>query len=213
VEQDGRLKFAEMIGEDEYQTFAKMTQELVEYRLHRYLIGRAAKRTGEFRKPYENGLEIDATFSVEGTAGIATSVVIESAGGTAKSGNSRNHQYVKGVGLVLQRLAGLNAQIADAYIETGATSDLPVAHRRLSAGGDRVFPVALAELEELEGFCRSLIGSQNKVGRQPGAKGGGNARKRFRMVLWLPDSITTALLADLLAYEKDQVHSLPKREA
>jgi hypothetical protein len=81
VEQEGHLKFVELMLEDEYRAFADMTQELVEYRLHRYLIAQAAKRKGDYRKPYENGMEIDATFSVEGTAGIATSVVIESAGG------------------------------------------------------------------------------------------------------------------------------------
>jgi superfamily II DNA or RNA helicase/diadenosine tetraphosphate (Ap4A) HIT family hydrolase/HKD family nuclease len=201
AEQEGRLSFVEAVRDEEHPAFSEMTQELVEYRLHRYLIAQAAKRMGDYRKPYENGVEIDATFSVESTAGIATSVVIESAGGAAKSGNSRNHQYVKGVDLILQRLAGLGAQIVDAYIETGATSQLPVSDRRLIAGDDRGFPVVLAEVEDLKELSRSLIGSQNKVGRQPGAKGSGNARKRFRMILSLPVPHNPGSLADRLAFE------------
>jgi hypothetical protein len=69
---------------------------------------------------------------------------------------------VKGVDLILQRLAGVGAQIVDAYIETGATSQLPVSDRRLSAGDDRGFPVVLAEVEDLKELSRSLIGSHEQ---------------------------------------------------
>jgi hypothetical protein len=177
-----------------------MTQELVEYRLHRYLIAQSAKRTGDYRKPFENGVEIDATFSVEGTGGIATSVVIESAGGKAGSGTERNTQYPKGVDLILQRLASLQTRLLDSYIDTRKTSTLAVAERRLDPGESRQYPIALSGPEDLSNLRRQLLRSMTRVGQQPGAKGSGNARKRFRLVISLEGEIGPSQLADYLEH-------------
>lgn len=208
VEQDGRLSFVEEVRDEEHPAFADMTQELVEYRLHRYLIAQAAKRTGDYRKPYENGVEIDATFSVESTAGTATSVVIESAGGKAGSASARNTEYPKCVDLILQRLANLDAQVLDAYIETGATKNIPLSERRLTPGNSLAYPLTLSETSDLEGLRQSLLRSMSKVGQSPIAKGGGNQRKRFRIVLALPDPLSPSTLADRLASQQSPAHSL-----
>jgi superfamily II DNA or RNA helicase/diadenosine tetraphosphate (Ap4A) HIT family hydrolase/HKD family nuclease len=210
VEQEGHLKFVELMLEDEYRAFADMTQELVEYRLHRYLIAQTAKRTGDYRKPYENGVEIDATFSVEGTAGIATSVVIESAGGKAGSASARNTEYPKCVDLVLQRLANLDAQVLDAYIETGATTTIPLSERRLTPGNGLTYPLTLSGIKDLAELRQSLLRSMSKVGQSPIAKGGGNQRKRFRIVLALPDPLSQSTLADRLASQQWPADSLPQ---
>ncbi len=95
---------------------------------------------GESRRPLRDGRELDATFVVETTGGVPTSIVIESAGGTAGSKDARNTDYVAGFDVVLERLRTIGARLADAYIDTRSTVNLSVADRRLDPGDGLQYP-------------------------------------------------------------------------
>ncbi|MCB0968133.1 MAG: DEAD/DEAH box helicase family protein, partial [Ilumatobacter sp.] len=176
-----------------------MVSEIVEYRLYRYLTSQKSRRVGEVRKPVDAGREVDATFTVETTGVTPTSVVIESAGGSAGSDFARNTEYVAGFDLVLSRLAGLGAQLLDCYIDTRNTADLSVADRRLDPGDGFTYPVPLAAGVDIVEMRKSLLRSMSKVGRSPTSKGGGNARKRCRLVVAVPAKWTASSLADAIA--------------
>ena len=49
----------------------------------------------------------------------------------------------------------------------------------------------------------------SKVGRDPGAKGGGNARKRTRLVVAIDDNWTAVQLADAIASGNVPVRTRP----
>ncbi len=196
VEESGWLRFAQEIPERLGPTLEMMARELVDYRLHRYLLGQSAKRAGEVRHPIVDGIEIDATFLVEGTGATATSVVIESAGGAGE--DVRNGDYVRGVDVVLERLTQIGARLVDAYIDTRRVMDIPIAERRLDPGEGNHYPIELTAAGDLINLRRALLRSMATVGRAPGVAGGGNSRKRFRLILSLPEAMTTAHLADAL---------------
>lgn len=179
--------------------FDAMVEEIVEYRLHRYLVGQKARRVGESRRPRRDGREIDATFVVETTGGIPTSVVIESAGGTTGSKGARNTEYVAGFDAVLGGLRAIGAQLADVYIDTRSTASITVADRRLDPGDTLRYPVDLSAVDDIEALRRSLLRTMAKAGRAPGKQGSGNSRKRARLVIAVDDSWTAAGLADALA--------------
>lgn len=185
-------------------TFEAMVAELVEYRLHRYLTGRAATRVGERRSPTgADGGQLDAAFIVESVSGQAISVLFESAGGAAGSAaNRRNPDYVAGIDLVLSRLRLRGVSVLDAYVDSGRTRGLPIPDRRLDPGSGRGFPLDLRSIDDLVGLRRSLLNSMAKVGRDPAAKaGGGNSRKAMRLLLTgiLPTE-SASRLADALAH-------------
>ena len=196
---DGNLVFAGSVEPSVTLALNEMTQELVEYRLHRYLVGRSAKRVGSSLKPTANGLEIDATFSVQTTGLTATSVVIEASGGTKGTPGARNLQYVEGFDLVLRRLADLGAILVDAHIDTQATTSLPLADRRLSPPDDHPYPIALDQVADLAAYRKGLLQSMAKVGQKPGVQGGGNQRKRTRLVIVTPEPMTAADLGQFLS--------------
>jgi superfamily II DNA or RNA helicase/diadenosine tetraphosphate (Ap4A) HIT family hydrolase len=180
-------------------TFDAMVEEIATYRLHRYLVGQKARRVGEKRRPFRDGAEIDATFVVETIGGVPTSVVIESAGGSTGDKSARNTEYVAGFDVVLERLGSISAQLADAFIDTRSTANLSIADRRLDPGSDLRYPVDLSAVSDLGNVRRSLLRSMTKVGRDPGAKGGGNARRRTRLVVAIDDNWTAVQLADAIA--------------
>ena len=178
--------------------FDELVVEIVEYRLHRYLRHKQARRVGERRRFFEAGHEVDATFLVEGSDGRPTSVVIESAGGAKSSGQARNLDYVRGWDLLLQRLTVAGAKVADVHIDTTTTKDLTLTQRRLDPDGGS-YPISLEEVADLEELRRALLRSMQRVGQSPDAKGGGNARRRTRLVITVDGGWTTAALADSLA--------------
>lgn len=179
--------------------FDAMVEEIAEYRLHRYLVGQKARRVGESRRPVRDGIEIDATFVVETTGGAPTSVVIESAGGAKGSKDARNIDYVTGLDVVLERMRAIGVGLADAYIDTRLTANLSVADRRLNPGDGLRYPVDLSTVDNVEDVRRSLLQSMAKAGRAPGVKGGGNQRKRTRLVIAVDPTWTAAGLADAIA--------------
>jgi len=196
---DDRLTLTFDVPAEFGSAFDSMVEEVAEYRLHRYLVGQKARRVGESRRPLRDGTEIDATFVVETTGGTPTSIVIESAGGTAGAKDARNIEYVAGFDVVLERLSLIGVKLADAYIDTRSTVNLSVADRRLDPGGELRYPVDLGTVSDLKDLRSSLLRSMSKAGRAPGVKGGGNARKRTRLVVAIDDVWTAARLADAIA--------------
>ncbi len=165
-------------------TFDAMVGELVDYQLWRYVSRRSARLTAESRKPTVDGQELDATFTVESSGGVASSIVIESAGGTRNTPKARNPDYVAGFDRVLLRLAQTGFSLADAHIDTGASKHLTLAERRLDPGEGRDFPIELGAEQDLVGLRKALLQAMARVGRSPGAKGSsGNQRKRTRLVI------------------------------
>jgi superfamily II DNA or RNA helicase/diadenosine tetraphosphate (Ap4A) HIT family hydrolase/HKD family nuclease len=208
-----RLEFNAVVEAEYGDTFDAMVQELVDYRLHRYLVVRDARRSGERRRVLLNGAEIDAAFVVESTGVTASSLVVESSGGTKGKNGAKNIDYVQGFDLILQRLAALNVQLLDVFVDTRTTSTLAVSDRRLTPGDRPGYPISLAKVADLEELRRALLRSMAKVGQTPGAKGGGNARKRTRLVIATPEPWTAVELANALAFGTDTDHNVhvPKR--
>lgn len=198
ADSDDRLALELSIPDELGPTFDAMTSELVEYRLHRYLRGRSARLGSEQRTLERDGEEIDATFVVDGDLGVPTGVVINSSGGTKGTESARNLDYVAGFDLVLERLRALRATVLDVHIDTTRTRDLKLADRRLTPGS-LTYPIDLSEITDLSATRQSLLQSMAKVGQAPGATGGGNQRKRTRIVIALPEEWTVSELADALA--------------
>ena len=86
----------------------------------------------------------------------------------------------------------------DSYIDTTSTKDLVLAERRLDPG-DRSYPLDLDEIADLEELRKQLLRSMAKAGRSTESSGGGNARKRTRLVISVDDSWDAVRLADALA--------------
>jgi hypothetical protein len=189
-----RLSFE--VSDDLGAAFDDMVAEIVDYRLHRYLVARAATRVGERRKPVStDGRTLDATFVVDSVLGTPVSVLFESAGGAGPNGGPRNPDYVACVDLVMTRLRDLGATILDAYVDSGRIRELPISDRRLDPGTGRHFPIELAGVEDPTALRRSLLSSMVLIGRAPGAKGGGNPRKAMRLLIAGVDEVGSA--ADL----------------
>lgn len=195
------LNVPDELGSD----FDSMLAEIVEYRLHRYLVGREAKRIGDRRRPSsDTGRLIDAAFTVESVLGQPISVLFESAGGAGSDGKKRNPDYVEGVDVVLARLKELGATILDAYVDSERTRDLPIPDRRLQPGSE--YPVDLRSIADVQSVRRSLLNGMAKVGQAPEAKGGGNQRKAMRLLLGRIEHFDSSTIAEVLA----DVRPIPK---
>ena len=81
-----------------------MVEEIVAYRLHRYLHRRESRRAGKSYKMIDgDGNQIDSSVTIEEVAGKPVAVVVESAGGKANSDYARNLDYTDGVDILLER--------------------------------------------------------------------------------------------------------------
>jgi hypothetical protein len=144
----------------------------------------------------DGGAVLDAEFVVEMLDDRVT-VVIESAGGTAGSDGARNTDYVAGLDLVLGRLASIGVELVDAYVDSSVTARLPAEARRLAVGADFEYPLDLASADVTK-LRPALLRAMKDVGRAAESKGGGNSRKRIRLVLDATDA-DPLQLADRLA--------------
>jgi hypothetical protein len=73
----------------------------------------------------------------------------------------------------------MDAQIADALVESAATQKLPIEQRRLTLEGED-YPLRITDPASL----RSKLGAaQSFVGRAANAKGSGNSTRRIRLFL------------------------------
>ena len=121
------------------------------------------------------GRDSGATFAVE-MVGQAHTLRYDSRGTTEGS-----RAYRAGLELLFERLAALDITIKDACVETRTTKDLSRAKRRLQLAG-RKFPLDLAR-EETSTLRAAFGTAAARVGRPPGARGGGNGNKRLRIYL------------------------------
>lgn len=177
---DGNLQLSLNIPSEARASFDRMVEELVEYRLHRYLISRQMKDVGISRKPLDaTGVSLDATFKIMSVNDDGVSIYFASSGGTKGRENERNLDYVAGVDIILDRLASLGGHLIDAYLETTQVNNLPLADRRLSAGDP--FPIQLESADRVT-LRKLLLRSQMGIGRPSGAKGG-NSRRAMRLVV------------------------------
>ena len=186
-------------------TFDEMASEIVEYRLHRYLVTRDAKRKGQRLQPTSGGRLIDAAFVVEEMLGQPVSILFESAGGAGPDGIKRNPEYVAGIDAVLERLKALGVVVLDAYVDSSVTRSMPIPDRRLDAGGT-AYPIDLGSVEDVAAIRKSLLKSMASIGREKTAKeGGGNSRKAMRLILGGVDGVDAISLGRALS--SDQPHS------
>jgi superfamily II DNA or RNA helicase/diadenosine tetraphosphate (Ap4A) HIT family hydrolase/HKD family nuclease len=166
----GDLSLSLQVPAGSEAAFDGMVDELVEYRLHRYLVSRQMKGVGISRKPLDAaGNELDATFKIMSVTGHGASIYFASSGGTKGTKDKRNHDYVAGLDVVITRLAEIEGMLVDAYLETTQVNNLPVAERRLNPG--TAFPVALSAADLLE-VRKSLLRGQ-----------GNNNRRAMRLVV------------------------------
>lgn len=164
---------------------------------------------GEFVGEYVDGVEarLSGYEPVEGRGGgeaheadAPIALFWQSAGGARGSKNARNLEYVQGLDVVLQRMRSLGLVVEDAYVASTRTTGLPIPDVRLDPGDGLTYPVALAEVDDLIGLRKALLGSMRTVGRAPGVKKtGGNNRKAMRIVFSGADGRTARDLADHLA--------------
>ena len=182
--QDNRLVLDLDVPDDMGDVFDRMADEMVGYRLHRYLRTAAARSAGEKRAVVDDdGSPLDATFTLESRSGLGAAVVLHSAGGTRNKPDARNVDYGAGLHLILGRRAQLGATIEDALVDSTKTRDLSASDRRLSPGDNQTYPLAPAEIGDPSALRKSLLRTMSKVGRDSDATGGGNARKTLRLVI------------------------------
>ncbi len=144
-----------------------------------------------------NGEVIDASFSVE-RVGDATTVIIESRGGSRGATNERNTAYAEGLELILLRLADADLQIADILVDSRDTAALPASERRLVL--DKPYPLSMDDADSLR---RKISAAQRGIGRKPGARGSGNNTRRLRIFVTGPAAISPTQLATVLQSGRD----------
>ena len=133
----------------------------------------------------DEGVQIDAHFSVVLEGGAVT-VVIESKGGGISSPNKRNTDYNDGFQLLLERLALKSAIIDEVVVDSKSTqaSNLSRQERRLQLRGRHQYPIALSSIRNFSQLRTVLCAAQKPIGQQPGAIGG-NGQRRIRLYVHL----------------------------
>jgi len=128
------------------------------------------------------GMPLNATFSAEPEAGWVA-LIMESRSGRAAGRPGRNADYNPALTLLLERLARLDATLADALVDSRKTQALgiPEAERRLITG-----PVRLALVPDIEALRVRMGTAQAKIAQEPDATKGGNSTKRIRLRLDVP---------------------------
>lgn len=131
----------------------------------------------------DDGIVLDATFSVQTREDGLVSLIFESSGGHEGGPNPRNLQYRQGLNVLLRRLQRLNAIVSEIRVETERTRSLPVIQQRVVIPG-RTYPVSMAAVEDVNAFRQEISRYGRKVGQSPeqAAEGGGSSR-RLRLLL------------------------------
>ena len=127
-------------------------------------------------KIHADGVEIDATFSVERLASDTFSIYLASRSGGKKRSNARNTQYTQGLELLLQRLADMDATIMGVVLAPTGQDELTEV--RLS---NRPYPWIMRNVLSIHELTMGLGRAQSATNRQPRAKGVGNNTKRIRI--------------------------------
>ena len=133
----------------------------------------------------DQGAVLDALFEVEqDDAGF--SILMESRGGSSKGNPATNPDYNPALELLLSRLAALGASIEACLVESTKIAAWPEAARLVTID-DHPYPVHLSGLINILPFRQRIGRGQGRVGREPGATGGGNPTKRIRLRLSFPE--------------------------
>jgi hypothetical protein len=134
-------------------------------------------------------------FEVE-TLGDELTVVI---GG--RWGRDHNRDYLRGLELILERLASIGAELTDAWVDSQYTRrhGLSRAACRLPIRGRR-YPVKLETVNDFHEFRRDLLFRIGSVGLKPGDRGAHTPYKQIRLAVRIPAASTNELLAAFLAF-------------
>jgi hypothetical protein len=129
----------------------------------------------------DDGVELNAEFSVE-TDESHLSLMLESAGGPkAGSSRPRNDQYVPALRLLLRRLGDRRAVLVSALVASAPVSAVSERERSLLRG-----PLDLASVPDFERLRLDLTRAQGRIGLPAGAAKEGNNRKRLQIRLDVP---------------------------
>lgn len=159
----------------------------------RELVGNAPVKVGETQQVYDDeGRAIDARFTVE-AAGPDVAIVFESGGGTRGTDDAQNRDYRAGLKLLLERLKRAGLRLANVELASSSpqAAKLSADERRVRfEGHDYPF-----EVTDAESIRKEIGRAVAAMGRRPGAKGGGNADKRLRIMVATPTPSAVALTA------------------
>ncbi len=144
----------------------------------------------------DDGRPLDARFHVEPDTGRLAVVFLASSGD--KASKSPNHDYVEGLGLVVQRIASLRGRLIDAFVDSPEARRLPPGERRLLADS-RALPAELAALDDLSAFTAELSRLQRDTA-SASAPGHGKSTQRIRLLVDVPGVTRPSELADHLAW-------------
>lgn len=129
----------------------------------------------------DDGVELNAAFTVEADEPYL-SLVLESAGGrTAGSERPRNDQYVPALTLLLRRLGDRHAVLVSALVASARLFAVPESERTLLPG-----PLDLADVTDFEQLRLDITTAQGRIGLPVGASKEGNNRKRLQLRLDVP---------------------------
>jgi hypothetical protein len=128
----------------------------------------------------DEGTPLQATCSIDRTAD-GWAITMHSRGGSKDGPDARNPGYRQGLEQILTRLAGSDATLTDALLDSQPVRHLPAANRRLVDGLPRV----LQEIEPNDLAGELMRGAARITPEGPKASGG-NPTKRIRLELTLP---------------------------
>jgi hypothetical protein len=154
------------------------------------------------------GRPLDADVAIEKN-GASVSVTFES------RGPERNTEYIPTFNLVLRRLASLNAVLLDGAVVSSASEVLSPEDRALKIAG-RSYPVALAEVDDVDELGNALRSSAAMVGRAANARPrGGNPTKRVKLVFQVDDlatfseeNVVSVLIGGREASDSEQIEQI-----
>jgi 5-methylcytosine-specific restriction enzyme A len=129
----------------------------------------------------DDGLVLDAEYSVESDGGHLA-LILASAGGGTGSRPPRNPDYGLVLTTLLSRLRDLGAVLEDAVVDSAETRrhGIPESERRLID-----VPVRLGGEADMDALRLRLTSGQVRINQAPGARGG-NTRKRISLRLDVP---------------------------
>lgn len=173
------FRFKTAVPENQMSVFESLLAEIVDYRLHRFLMSSKKSLNDEIFRPItDDGRVIDSEFIVRSIIDRPVAVHFRSAGG------QRNKGYVEGMDLVVNRLAEMNVIVTDAFVDSLPLQSTPIAGRRLDTGQENEYPIDLNKVQVVSNLRNSWLRHMRSIGRTPTAKEtGGNNRKAMTILL------------------------------
>lgn len=131
----------------------------------------------------DDGKRLDAKYEVE-RDGEGLALVMFSASGASGGRQPRNPDYQQALLVLLQRLKDLGAVLDDALVDSNDTRRrrVPEDERRITDP-----PIKLSAVPDVSSLRKELQYRQSRVARSPGAGRDGNATRKVRLRLTVPD--------------------------